>query len=238
MNVADFRTIMSVLLGVGFLVLCVSGAMIVYYFDKLVTKFGTFLDMISAHGALTDDKSTRMKTEIIEAVNKLPLLTATKVLETQANVSLPDPPPLPGTPGKPAPSIDLPTPPPPTRLGLVLAGALLSLGLTAAHPGDITVSIESGKAALRHKNWHKAESMFARAGDDLGIAEAFLNENRYDEAAAICERYPQDGKAKLFSALIARHKGDMGGAHIMLCEARDVGNEEARDLLAMEAKRS
>lgn len=120
------------------------------------------------------------------------------------------------------------------------AGSVFAVGvgaLYAAQPGDLTMSVESGKAALRRNNPVKAEAMFARAGDELGLAEALILQGRYDEASLLLERYPNDGKAWLFAALIARGKGDPSGGRALLQEAERMGSEEARDLLAAEVAR-
>ncbi len=141
--------------------------------------------------------------------------------------------------------INPPAPPAPPRRGPdsvkhvpALAMTLLFVGLTAiAHTGgEIPVSIESGKAALRRENYVKAEAMFHRDKDDIGVAEAFFNQKRYAEAWEICLLYPTDGKAKLFLGLIARETGDAAGAFVLLNEAKALGNKEARDLLAAETE--
>jgi hypothetical protein len=123
-------------------------------------------------------------------------------------------------------------------LWAVTAGGCATLLCAGTAPHDIqelAVSVESGKTALRKGDPCKAETMFARAGDELGIAEALILQKRYDEAGLILERHPTDAKAWLFAALIARGKGDAGGGKALLMEAAEMGSEEARDLLAAEA---
>lgn len=92
---------------------------------------------------------------------------------------------------------------------------------------------DAGLAALRAGNYVKAEHEFTKAGDDARLAEAFLRQDRYDEAELLVKDCA-DGPGRLMYALARRGKGDEAGYRKALAEARDLGSDVAEALAASE----
>jgi hypothetical protein len=89
---------------------------------------------------------------------------------------------------------------------------------------------DAGLEALKASRLVKAEHEFTQAGDDVRLAETFIRQGRWDEAALLVEG-KEDGGAKLMLALVHQHRCEFGEYRRRLTEARNLGNEAAANLL-------
>jgi hypothetical protein len=93
--------------------------------------------------------------------------------------------------------------------------------------------VAAGLRALRDDDLARAEREFSLADDPARLAEVFVRQGRYDEAA-LEVAHLEDGGAKLMLALAHRGRGETTEYRRRLVEARNLGNVPALRLLEQE----
>lgn len=93
--------------------------------------------------------------------------------------------------------------------------------------------LAAGLAALRARDFVRAEREFARARDPVRLAEALYHQGRDDEAGLALDQAAGEPAARYLLGLLARRRGDLAEAGRQLRGARDAGYAPARLLLQL-----